>query len=65
MNDYLIVLIGAKIGGMARHDVNIAAMKTGIAFPWGTLTMNMSGSFLMGLLYLLLGSVALSIAASA
>jgi CrcB protein len=50
MNDYLIVFIGAGIGGMARHGVNVAAMKTGIAFPWGTLTVNVTGSFLMGLL---------------
>jgi CrcB protein len=50
MNDYLIVFIGAGIGGMARHGVNVAAMKTGIAFPLGTLTVNVTGSFLMGLL---------------
>lgn len=35
---------------MARHAVNVAAMKLGSAFPWHTLVVNVVGSLLMGLL---------------
>jgi CrcB protein len=50
MGSYLIVFAGAGIGGMARHAVNMAAARLGYAFPWGTLTVNVVGSFLMGVL---------------
>ena len=35
---------------MARHAVNVAAMKLGSTFPWHTLVVNVVGSLLMGLL---------------
>ncbi|MFN3628239.1 MAG: fluoride efflux transporter CrcB, partial [Parvibaculum sp.] len=36
---YLIVFLGAGIGGMARHAINTAAARIlGYGFPWGTLT---------------------------
>ena len=47
---YLIVFIGAGIGGALRHGVNVAAAKLlGFGFPFGTLIVNIVGSFLMGL----------------
>jgi fluoride exporter len=48
---YLIVFIGAGIGGALRHGVNVGAARLfGYGFPFGTLIVNIAGSFLMGLL---------------
>jgi len=48
---YLIVFVGAGIGGALRHAVNVAAARAmGVQFPYGTLFVNVAGSFLMGLL---------------
>jgi CrcB protein len=48
---YLIVFIGAGIGGALRHGVNIGAAKLfGFGFPFGTFIVNVAGSFVMGLL---------------
>jgi CrcB protein len=48
---YLIVFVGAGIGGALRHGVNVAATKfIGPDFPFGTILVNVAGSFMMGLL---------------
>ena len=47
---YLIVFLGAGIGGALRHGVNVtAAWLLSPTFPFGTLFVNIAGSFLMGL----------------
>ena len=50
--NYLIIFIGAGLGGMARHAINVTALRLfnpGI-FPFGTLFINVVGSCLMGVL---------------
>ncbi len=48
---YLIVFVGAGIGGALRHGVNVGAARLlGYGFPFGTFIVNVLGSFAMGLL---------------
>ncbi len=47
---YLIVFLGAGVGGALRHGVNLlAAGALGTRFPYGTLAVNVLGSLLMGI----------------
>lgn len=48
---YLVVFLGAGLGGALRHGVNmLAARMLGTGFPLGTLAVNVVGSFAMGFL---------------
>ncbi|MFY9292303.1 MAG: fluoride efflux transporter CrcB [Methylorubrum rhodinum] len=44
----LLVFLGAGLGGVLRHGVNLTALRLGSSFPWGTLGINVLGSVLMG-----------------
>lgn len=51
MLSHLLVFLGAGIGGCLRHAVNLACARVfGTGIPWGTLTVNVVGSFVMGIL---------------
>ena len=51
MKAYLIVFLGAGLGGALRHGVHVAALRLlGSGLPYGTLTVNIIGSLVMGLL---------------
>ena len=53
----LIVLVGGIVGGVARYAVSgFVARRIGETFPWGTLVVNISGSFAIGLLAAWLGA---------
>jgi len=48
---WLAIAAGGAIGAVARYGVSRASLHLlGPAFPWGTLTANTLGSFLMGVL---------------
>jgi CrcB protein len=54
---YALVALGSAIGGVARHWCgNLVATSTAGAFPWGTLFVNVSGSFLIGVFAAMLDS---------
>ncbi len=47
---YLIVFLGGGIGAALRHGINLGSARAlGTAFPYSTLTINITGSFIMGL----------------
>jgi fluoride exporter len=49
--NHLLVIIGSALGGMARYGLSGAvARRIGETFPWGTLVVNVSGCFLIGVL---------------
>ena len=46
---YLLIGIGSALGGMARYWCSLAvASSAGSQFPWGTITVNVIGSALIG-----------------
>ncbi|WP_454618421.1 fluoride efflux transporter CrcB [Bradyrhizobium cenepequi] len=49
MLGYVLVFFGAGIGGALRHGINLSTARTfGTVFPYGTLTVNIVGSLVMG-----------------
>ncbi len=50
MKHAFLVFLGAGLGGVARHFLNVLiAGFAGSSFPWGILTINVLGSTLIGL----------------
>jgi CrcB protein len=56
MNRYLLVMLGAALGGLARYVVGTAILQRFTArfpenvFPLGTVVVNVTGCFLIGIL---------------
>ena len=45
----ILVAVGGAIGASLRHLVNLASLRlAGPGFPWGTMAVNVAGSFAMG-----------------
>ncbi len=52
---YLLIVLGGGAGSLARYLAGTAvAARWGARFPWGTLAVNVTGSFLIGLIMTLL-----------
>jgi CrcB protein len=54
---YLFVALGGALGAMARFGFNVALQRD-VEFPWGTLTSNLLGCFLMGVIAQLVSGAA-------
>jgi fluoride exporter len=55
MFNLLLVVIGGGIGAGMRHLANMGALRVvGPNYPWGTMAINVAGSFAMGLFVALL-----------
>jgi fluoride exporter len=53
-NKVLLVMIGGGLGAVSRYAVSLLSARLwGPHFPWGTLTVNLIGCFLIGLLFAL------------
>lgn len=45
-----LIAVGSALGGMARYWCSgVVARRTGEVFPWGTMAVNVLGSFVIGL----------------
>jgi CrcB protein len=54
MTTYLLIALGGAVGALLRYGVDTTVTRwTGAAFPFGTLVVNTSGSFVLGLLFAL------------
>lgn len=55
MINLIAVAVGGAAGAMGRYGLVLAVAKTNLfSFPWATLIANISGSFLIGLIWVLL-----------
>lgn len=55
MTNVLLIFFGAGLGGVLRYMIsNSTHWLVGRQFPYGTLVVNVSGCFLMGLLFVLI-----------
>ena len=50
MSGLVSLVLGSVLGGVARYFISgLVARRVGETFPWGTLFINVSGSFLIGI----------------
>lgn len=56
MTSYFWIAIGSALGGVARYWCSgVAARLVGETFPWGTIVVNITGSFIIGFFATLTG----------
>ena len=59
-NKWLLVMLGGSLGAASRYGIGLLTAKLlGTGFPWGTMVVNLSGCFVIGLLFALADRVQL------
>ena len=54
LTKFLIVMLGGSLGAASRFGIGLLTAKVwGTRFPWGTLTVNLVGCFLIGIVFAL------------
>jgi len=57
MREFLLISAGALLGANARYWItNLFAQRFGLSFPYGTLFINITGSFLLGFALVLIAN---------
>lgn len=52
MKTILAIALGGALGALARYGLGAAVtQRTGAGFPWGTFVVNITGAFVLGLLF--------------
>jgi len=55
MINLVLIFLGSGLGAISRYGLsNLVHSLVGRAFPYGTLVVNASGSFIMGLLFIII-----------
>lgn len=50
LSGVIAIVVGSGLGGCARYFVSgVIARRLGETFPWGTMTINVTGAFLIGI----------------
>lgn len=50
LSGVIAIVVGSALGGCARYYVSgVIARRLGETFPWGTMTINVTGAFLIGI----------------
>lgn len=50
LSGVIAIVVGSVLGGCARYFVSgVIARRLGETFPWGTMTINITGAFLIGI----------------
>jgi len=50
LSGLILIVIGSVLGGCARYFISgVIARRLGETFPWGTMTINVTGAFLIGI----------------
>lgn len=50
LSGVIAIVVGSMLGGCARYFVSgVIARRLGETFPWGTMTINVAGAFLIGI----------------
>ncbi|MEW6078938.1 MAG: fluoride efflux transporter CrcB [Thermodesulfobacteriota bacterium] len=54
LNKLMLVMLGGSLGAISRYGVGLLTARLwGTHFPWGTLIVNLTGCFLVGLIFAL------------